>query len=129
MNDSLIRFDGLYFSKPLGDGSYRSFLRFFANGEVVSASVQTPATPKDVWAWLGASGRTDSKGEFQISGSEISFYTVFPGSIDYRDGTEFPEIRVEYAGSITEDGSLTLQFHSVLTDSRGEETYSFALIA
>jgi len=125
----LIRFDGLYVSEPLGDGSYRSFFRFYPNGEVVSSSVLATGTPEQVWAWLGSEGRTDSKGRFEVADGEVSFYTIFPGSIDYRDGTEFPEIRVEYKGPILEDGSLRMQFHSLLTDNRGEETYRFAAIA
>jgi hypothetical protein len=96
---------------------------------VVSASVVALGKPEEVWAWLGSEGRTDSRGRYEVSNSEISFYTVFPGSIDYRDGTETPDIRVEYKGSIIEDGSLFLYSHSLLTDHRDEETYRFAAIA
>ena len=124
---SSLRFDGLYVSNLL-DGGYRSYLRFLSDGQVFSASVAEPSKPEQVWTWLGTYGYTSPSGRYTEDGSTLSFETVLLGSVDYRDGSETPDIRVEYSGSILGDGSLSLDCHSHATGYRATETYEFRLV-
>jgi hypothetical protein len=119
----MIRYDGLYVSETAGE--YRYYLRFFSSGEVVSASVVEPSKAQMVGSWLGMPGNSGPKGRFQEQAGQVSFETVFPGWVDYRDGTEGDDIRVEYEGSILEDGALMLKSHSFATGYRDELRYRF----
>ena len=119
----MIRYDGLYATEPQDD--YRYYLRFFPTGQVASASVVEPSTAHQVGQWLGMPGHNDPTGSFQVRENSLSFETVNQGWVDYRDGTESEEVRVEYEGFILGDGSLMLQSHSLATGHRDELTYRF----
>lgn len=119
---SQLRFDGLYVADL---ESHYSFIRFYADGSLASASVSKPATATEVWVWLGEPGRYESRGTYLVTGSEIEFDSTLPGSYDPRDGTECPEVRVNYKGSIQSDGALNLHSRSEATGHEMDAIYRF----
>ncbi len=73
-----LRFDGLYQSATEGDS--RKFLRFYADGTVISVTSTGEAT--DVINWLKKP--YDDQGNFEIKGKKIYFVTTSSyGSVVY----------------------------------------------
>src|SRR5215831_9644275 len=90
-----LRFDGLYVSrqKTLKDGfAYREYLRFYADGAVVIASVSDPSTAEAVATWLSPEVRSQPSGRYSTEGERLEFTAIIPESVDYRDGTVEPEV-------------------------------------
>lgn len=117
-----LRFDGLYVADL---EECLSFIRFYEDGSLASASVSRPATASQVWVWLGQPDGFESRGTYQLNGPEIEFDSTQPGSFDLRDGTEFPEVRVNYKGSTLVDGALSLHSRSEATGHEMDAIYRF----
>jgi TIR domain len=103
-----VRTEGLNRSKRIGD--YWSYLRFYGDGTVLTAS--SSGSPEQVIAWLNPENVFVSRGTRTISGRQISFTaTSTQGSVDYEG---------EIEGEL-----LTLRIHSRINANRSITDYDF----
>jgi len=110
-----IRFDGVYQSEEVKKGKpYHYYLRFLANGSVVTASVNVAdGSPAKVHGWLGApGGRGRRTGRVTVNGDRVFFTTSSPdGKVDY---------------DATLDGDrMQVKFTSHINGARFEHTFRF----
>ncbi len=96
MTTSGLQVDGLYVEdtfEPMASGeASRAYLRFYADGTVVSAAVTASATATLVWQWLRREDEELDRGIVMLDGRVIRFET--------RGG--FPdEVIIDHAGTWT----------------------------
>jgi hypothetical protein len=110
-----LRFDGLYQHPQQG---YTTFLRFYQGKTQQSGNVyevSATGTVQEVATWLKTgSSKRFSKGQYELQGSTISFLTS--------DDTKVRPL--EFQGEVGVD-QLVLQVHSLETDYRAIEIYTF----
>lgn len=112
-----VRSDGLYGWR--GDG-YTTYLRFYADGEVISES--STGTPKEVARWM--SRKRSQPGKWTVSGDEIAF--VFHIRREER-GQVLEEGDISYRGRI--DGErLNLHVTSDLTELSRDKAFDFVAV-
>ncbi len=119
-----IRFDGVYRTDPIESphGIYRDYLRFYAEGEVLSVS--STGTPADLARWCVRENKSLAIGRYSLHGDEISFATEIPGSA-MRLG--IPSAAVHFKGRLRGD-TLVLDVASDLNDYRAAgRSYTFAV--
>jgi hypothetical protein len=109
--DSTVRFDGLYVAKTLEVNTpgnkmeIYTYIRFNADGTAYSQTVSS-YDPAAVAVWLGKDGRFERKGNYKISGAEISFKSSNDESPD--KALEGP-MRTDYNGKISAGNKLFLK--------------------
>lgn len=116
-----LRYDGLYATDFL-EGDYRDYLRFYADGDVISAL--SSGTPAQVNRWLyrDHEDKHFSSGVYRRQGlAGLEFRLVEPDA-----ELEFPGRQpfIDYQGELFPD-SLTLTLYSHLTDHSSTREYHF----
>jgi hypothetical protein len=113
-----IRYDGLYLSP--GDG-YTAYLRFYADGDVVTVS--STGEPREVASWFGRGHEKPVR--WKLDSERLSFAEF----IDFSDrGEPAPAGFIRYSGRF-EGEALHLRAVSELTGGDTERVYTFLPIA
>lgn len=106
------RFDGLYLAKNK-DQTYDSYLRFYPDDIVLTASVSQPNTVEQVAQWFGKNNQWLPRGPYRRLGAQIAFTTVWE------------EVVVEYVGMLLNDQIICLESYSHATKYREVKWYAF----
>ncbi len=92
-----------------------AWLRFHADGLVLSATTSSPARPGEIARWLTPAHAHSSRGHWRLTGERLSFEA------------ESEYGRVDYEGVVVGD-ELRLRSHSHITDHRDESVYRLILL-
>lgn len=127
--DPGIRFDGVYRTKPpSGEPGYPSwrYLRFYPDGTVISCL--STGRPRDLPRWFGREHKLVSKGDYVLSGDNLTFITTWYAqssrgaesySGKFTNGILRLKVRFESATPPVEKGPHDYQFQPWQTEAGG----------
>ncbi len=99
--DATLRYDGVYMSgkEDSDDESYRRYLRFYPDGEVIQVS--STGQPQDIRKWFSKE-RTDlSRGKVTVKGKRIFFSAVSAeGAVDYTGEADGDQLHLDHLSHI-----------------------------
>lgn len=116
-NEGFLRFDGFYESACYSDeedeeGS-QDYLRFYANGKVISIATDCEGTAEELKSWFNLNHEYVGTADYTANGRRL-FYS-----------TKSKEGIVKYKGRISRNGVLKLKWKSFINGKRGQEKYRF----
>ena len=120
-NKTFLRFDGFYettcyFDEGDDEGS-QDYLRFYANGKVISVGTDCEGTADELKSWFKLDAEQVSTTNYKFTGRRIFFSTKSKSGI------------VKYKGRLNKNGILKLKWKSSINGKRGHEQYKFIQIA
>ncbi len=120
-NKTILRFDGFYettcYSEEGDDEGSQDYLRFYANGKVISVVTDCEGTADELKSWFKIGAEQVSTSDYKLTGQRIFFSTKGKSGI------------VKYKGRLSKKGFLELKWKSSINGKRGHEQYRFIQIA
>ena len=115
--DQLLLYNGVYETKCIvekGDNEgEQDYLRFYANGKVISVGTDCGGTADDLKVWFHINAEQVSVGDYSVNGRKVKFSTKD------KSGT------VKYKGRVNRNGIMKLKWVSLINGSKGKILYHF----